>query len=169
MFSSIRSYGKINKLHERSLCLCHNDYTSIQQLMIEISKCLKGISPPIINEIYRRRNIPHTTRNPRDLVSGLPKTVYCGLETIAYKGLQLWQQLPTKIKISSSLLSVKQNVKLSKNTECTCRLCKTHIGGLSFGIHINKTRRANLLYFYYSLLLLIIIIFLLFIIIILTI
>ena len=62
-FSSIRSYRKINKLHERSLRLCHNDYTSsydelsskqdlanfhiinIQQLMIEIFKCLKGISP----------------------------------------------------------------------------------------------------------------------------
>ena len=28
MFSSIRSYRKINKLHERSLRLCHNDYTS---------------------------------------------------------------------------------------------------------------------------------------------
>ena len=64
MFSSIRPYRKINKLHERSLRLCHNDYTSsydellskqdlvnfhvrnIQQLMIEIFKCLKGISPP---------------------------------------------------------------------------------------------------------------------------
>ena len=28
MFSSIRSYRKINKLHERSLRLCHNGYTS---------------------------------------------------------------------------------------------------------------------------------------------
>ena len=60
--------------------------------MIEIFKCLKGISPPIMNEI---RN---TIRNPRDLDSRLPKTVYCGLETIAYKGPQLWQQLPAKMK-----------------------------------------------------------------------
>ena len=28
MFSSIRSYHKINKLHERSLQICQNDYTS---------------------------------------------------------------------------------------------------------------------------------------------
>ena len=70
MFSSIRSCRNINKLHERSLRLCHNDYTSsydeflskqdlvnihvrnIEQLMIEIFKCLKGISPPIINDIF---------------------------------------------------------------------------------------------------------------------
>ena len=116
MFSSIGSYRKINKLHESSLCLCHNDYTSsygellskqdlasihirnIQQLMIEIFKCLKGISPPIMNEIFRLSNIPYTIRNPRDLDSQLPKTVYFGLHTIAYKEPQLWQQLPAKIK-----------------------------------------------------------------------
>ena len=85
MFSSIRSYRKINKLHERSLRLCHNDYTAsydqllskqdlvnihvtnIQQLMIDIFKCLKGISPPIMNDIFRLRNIPCTIRNSRGL------------------------------------------------------------------------------------------------------
>ena len=58
--------------------------------MIEIFKCLKGISPPIMNEIFSLRNIPYTIRNQRDLNS-LPKTVYCALETIAYKEPQLWQ------------------------------------------------------------------------------
>ena len=115
MFSSIRSYRIINKLHERSLRLCHNYYTSSydellskqdlinihirnnQQLMVEIFKCLKGMSPLIMNEIFRLRNIPYTIRSPRELDSRLPKTMYCGLETIAYKGSQLWQQLPAKI------------------------------------------------------------------------
>ena len=70
MFSSNSSHRKIKELlHERSLRLCHNDYNSnydkllseqdsinihirnFQQLMIEIFKCLKGMSPPIMNEI----------------------------------------------------------------------------------------------------------------------
>ena len=73
MFSSIRSS-----------CLCHNDYTSsydeliskqglvkiytrnIQQLMIEIFGCLKGISPPIMNDILSLINITHNIRNLRD-------------------------------------------------------------------------------------------------------
>ena len=100
--------------------------------MIEIFKCLKGISPPIMNDIFRLRNIPYTIRNPRDLDSRLPKTVYCGLETIAYKGPQLWQQLPAKIKKSSSLVSFKQNIKQWKDPKCSCRVCKTYIGGLGF-------------------------------------
>ena len=94
MFSFVRSYRKINKLHEWSLLLCDNGYTSsydellskqdvvnthirnIQQLMTEIFKYLKDISPNIMNEIFRLRNVPYTIRNPR--YSQLPKTVYCG-------------------------------------------------------------------------------------------
>ena len=57
---------------------------NIQQLMIEIFKLLKGISPPIINDIFCKRNISYTIRNPKDLDSQIPKTVYCGLDTIAY-------------------------------------------------------------------------------------
>ena len=44
---------------------------------------------PIMNKIFMLRNIPYTIRNPRDLDIQLPKTVYCGLETMAYKGPQL--------------------------------------------------------------------------------
>ena len=50
-----------------------------------------------MNKIFRLRNIPYTIGNPRDLDSQLPKTLYCGLETIPYKGRQLSQQLPAKI------------------------------------------------------------------------
>ena len=66
--------------------------------MIEIFKCLKGISPTIMNEIFRLRNIPYIIRNPRNLDSRLAKTVYCSLETIACKGPQLWQLLLVKTK-----------------------------------------------------------------------
>ena len=66
--------------------------------MIEIFKCLKGISPPIMNEIFRLKNMPYTIRNPKNLDSRLPKTVCRGLETIACTGLQLWQKLPAKNK-----------------------------------------------------------------------
>ena len=64
-------------------------YKNIQQLMTEIFKCIKGLSPPIINEIFRLKNIPYTVTNPRNFDSQLPKIVYCGLETISNKGPQL--------------------------------------------------------------------------------
>ena len=67
-----------------------------------------------------------------DLDSPLPKAVYYELETIAYKALQLWQQLPAAIKKRSSLVSFKQNIKLGKDPKWSCRVCKTYIGGLGF-------------------------------------
>ena len=87
MFSSIRSYRKINKLHERSLRLCHNikprammnfwaskvklniQIRNIQQLMIGIFKCVKDLSPHIMNAIFILREIPYAIRNPRSIVS----------------------------------------------------------------------------------------------------
>lgn len=114
IFSSIRFHRKINKLHRRSLRLCHNDHTSSyhemlakrglvniriknsQQLMIKIFQFMKGLSPVIMNEIFMLGDIQYTISNPTDLDSQFPKTVYCGLETISYKGPQLWQQLLRK-------------------------------------------------------------------------
>ena len=43
------------------------------KLMIEIFKCLKGLSPHIMNEIFMLRNIPNTIRNSRDLDRQLPQ------------------------------------------------------------------------------------------------
>ena len=45
MFSSIRTYRKINKLHERPLRLCHNDYTSsYDKILSKQDLGIRGIS-----------------------------------------------------------------------------------------------------------------------------
>ena len=164
MFSSIISNKKINKLNKRTLRLCHNDYISsygehlskqdlvnihirnIQQVMIEIFKFLKGISLPIMNEIFRLRNIPYTIRNPRDLDSQLPKTVFCGLETTAYKGPQLWQQLLTKTIKGTSLVNFRQNIKLWKNPTYSCWVSKHKLDDLD---SYKKTCTPKLLFYFY--------------------
>ena len=116
MFTSIRSYRKINKLHERSLGLCQNDYNSsydnllgkqslvnihlrnIQQLMIEISKCLKSLFPSTMNEILNQITLMRYHKKSKESRQSLAKDHVLGLESITYKGPQLWQQLPAKIK-----------------------------------------------------------------------
>ena len=85
-----------------------------------------------MNEIFGLKNMPYTIRNPKNLDSRLPKTVCRGLETIAYAGPQLWQELPAKIKKNRSLVSFKQNIKLWKNCKCSCWVYKKYIGGLGF-------------------------------------
>ena len=86
----------------------------------------------IIKKIFRLRNIPCIIRNPRDLKSLLPKMLYCRLETIAYKGTGLWQQLPAKTKKSSSLVTFMQNIKLWKDPKCSFQICKIYTGRMGF-------------------------------------
>ena len=61
--------------------------------MIEIFKYRKGLTSPIMNEIFMLKN-----------------NTYCEFETITYKGPQLWQKQATREnKKSSSLVSFKQS------------------------------------------------------------
>ena len=115
----IRSYRKVNKLHERFLQLCQNEYNlsyekrfskqdlvnihlrNIHQLMIEIFKSL-GLCPSCTIEIFISRNILYTISNPRDLSSHFPKTVYCRCDTTTSRGPKIWQLLPEEIKNAAS-------------------------------------------------------------------
>lgn len=99
MFISIRSYRKISKLHNRSLQLCHNDYTSTYDELFskhglqyshkkysvindrDFQTYKRSISP-IMNKMLR--NIPYTIRNPRDLDIQLQK--------LCIVDLKLWQK-----------------------------------------------------------------------------
>ena len=150
MFSSRASNNQINKLHERSLNLALDNYTSsygdllrqsdsvpvhiknIQALMIEIYKLLNGLSPPIMNDLFNIREMQYNLRNFRELQSYNVRTVRFGLETISFKGPQLWQQLPEDIKNSDSLNLFKHKIKSWKNPNCPCRACRDFIQGLGF-------------------------------------
>ena len=106
MFCLRASNNKINKIHERALRVCQNDYVStfenllyntnsldihsknIQKLMIEIYKCLNHLSPPIMKNFFTIRENCYNLRNFKDLESGSVKTVNCGLNNILYRGPQ---------------------------------------------------------------------------------
>ena len=101
MFCSRTSNNKINRIHERSLRLIHNNYdvcykellsissdTSIhvrnlRTLMIEVFKYLNGLSPPIMNDIFSTRTVTYHLRNARVLRSHNPRTVKYGTETVS--------------------------------------------------------------------------------------
>ena len=66
--------------------------------MIEVYKYLHGLSPPIMNDMFLRRDTKYNLRNFRELLVEKATTVKYGTETITYKAPQLWQLLPREIK-----------------------------------------------------------------------
>ena len=118
MFCSRKSNNKINQIHERALRLSFNDnhsdfnsllennnettihYRNIQILVTEIYKVINGIAPPIMDSLFRVREVNYNLRNIRTLESSTKKTVKYGLETLSYRSPTLWSLVPPEIKYS---------------------------------------------------------------------
>ena len=129
-FCCRRSNNLINKLQERALRVVYIDYdsslnelleianentihvTNIHILMTEIYKFLNGLSPPIMREIFLKKYCPYSLRNPRSLITNCKSSKKCGIDSIVYKGLQIWQTLPTDLRNSQSLRIFKCNRRL---------------------------------------------------------
>ena len=139
--------NKINKLHERALRVVYKDKSltfeqmlekdgsftihqrNLQKLAIEMYKVKNGLSPDIMANLFTLKE-----RGNGDFVIPQVKTVNRGIETIRYRGPLTWDMVPEDIKNSESLLLFKSRIKDWKPTGCTCRLCKTYIPGLGYGI-----------------------------------
>ena len=117
MFHNRLLNNKINQLHERYLRIIYNDkhsnfeellvkdnsvslhHNNIHTLAIEMYKVVNGMSPEIMNDIFKLRenthyNLRHT---PQFLVDPI-HSVFNGGESASYLGPQIWEQIPFKIK-----------------------------------------------------------------------
>ena len=138
---------KINKLHERALRLVYKDTNltfeqllekdnaftiherNLQKLAVEMYKVKNDLCPKTMKDIFVLK-----TAGKDDFVLPKVNSVNMGKETIRYRGPKTWNIVPEDIKISQSLAEFKMKIKKWKPTECDCRLCKTYIQGLGFGI-----------------------------------
>ena len=116
MFNTRTCNSKINRLQERSLRLildykestfeellksygqndCHTK--NLQTLMTEVYKFNNGLSPPIMNSVFHKRNINYDLRNHRKFHLSHKNTSKYETETVSYKAPQIWQTLTEEIK-----------------------------------------------------------------------
>ena len=150
MFHSRTMNNRINNLHERALRLVYNDsissfqellekdktvtihHRNLQKLVTEIYKVKNGLSPFMMNNIFKEIPNNHHLRNNRTFATYNIRTVNCGTETLTFRGPKTWEILPVSIKEAESLKEFKIKVKTWKPEGCTCRLCKTFIPNLGF-------------------------------------
>ena len=150
MFCSRTSNDMINKIHERALRLILNDHTSdfdtllqnnndtcnrhrnIQALMIEIYKMKNNLNPPIMDNMFERRNNTYNLRNFQEFATKRKRTVKMGLETLNYRSPQLWSILPENLRQINSLVQFKESVRKWVCIDCPCRLCKLYLPNIGF-------------------------------------
>ena len=150
MFHSRRLNNKINNVHEKALSIVYSDYRStfqelldkdasfsvhhrnIETLAIEIYKHIHGLSPAIMEEVFKiNRTLPYNLRTQNDFSSKVPKTVKYGTEAISFLAPKAWALDPEKLKECSCLEAFKSKIRKWK-PDCLCQLCKTYLQHVVF-------------------------------------
>ena len=75
-------------------------------------KVINGISPEIMNEVFKLReetryHLRHTTQFLVDPIH----SVFNGSESASYLGPKIWEQIATEIKNKDSLVGFKKEIK----------------------------------------------------------
>ena len=100
---------------------------NINVLMTEIYNFLNDLSPPTMNDIFQKQENYYSLRNPSSLASKRKYTTAYGIDTIFFRGPQIWQDLPQEIRNYDSLNLFKSNIKRYGTLTCHCKLCKSFI------------------------------------------
>ena len=151
MCHSRTNNSKINMFHERCLRIIYNDKQSsftellnkdssvsihiknIQKLAIEMFKSYQGLSPPIMDNVFKlRTENPYSLRQVSEFCRTIVKTVYHGTKSLSYLGPKIWDILPEKLRNMDNLESFKKEIKIWRPDNCPCRLCKVYIEGVGF-------------------------------------
>ena len=151
MFHSRTNNRKINRLCERCLRIMYDDKQSsfikllekdnsvsihqrnLQILAIEMFKVSNGLSPVLMNDIFKLRG--EQTYNLRKLSQFYrPKvnSVDNGTESVSFLGPKIWDLVPNELKDIGNLAAFKKAIKKWSPEKCPCRLCKNCIRNVGF-------------------------------------
>ena len=118
MFCGKLNSDKLEKLQERALRFVFSDYTRpysdllehvnfqsvsalrIRYLAIEMFKCVHGLNPPYLNELFINKDTPYNLRDNNRLQQPEYQTVRHGFKSFRYYGSKLWDTLPREVKQS---------------------------------------------------------------------
>ena len=70
-------------------------------------------------------------------------------ESISFLGSKIWNIFPDEIKQQTSLNSFKKSFENWKPQDCSCRLCKVYITGVSFPFTVVTTVKRFIVCFFY--------------------
>ena len=130
MFHNRSLNNKINRLHERCLRIIYNNkhsnfeellvkdnsasihHNNIPTLAIEMYKVANGMSPEIINDIFKlRENTHYNLRHSSQFLVDPVHSVFNVSESASCLGPKIWNKYPSKLKILTPLLVLKEKLE----------------------------------------------------------
>ena len=150
MFCGKTQNKEIDRVHKRALRILFNDYTSsleellkkiesmfdpckivigsmlksLQNLMIEIFKCLSYENQSFMWNIFERKELTYNLRSGTLLQLPKAKTTTYSTSSLAFRVSILWNSLPGTIKDSASVDKFKILIKEWKGDNCKYKNCR---------------------------------------------
>ena len=90
------------------------------------------MSPPILSEIFHRRDINYNLQINSDFAKPNVRSVFQESGSSSYLGPKIWDIVPLELKELTSVVGFKKCIKEWKPKNCPCRLCKMYISNLGF-------------------------------------
>ena len=128
VFCGKKNAGKLEKLHERALRFVFRDFTSsytdllrrgnflplsahrIKFLAVEVFKCINGINPPYLNQLFSHSSCTYNLRDAHRVVQPKFNTYTYGYRSFTYYGSKLWNSLPRHVKDTDDIGTFKNNI-----------------------------------------------------------
>ena len=105
---------------------------NLELLAKEIDKFINGLSLSWYSDLFTIHENPYNLKNFQTLYSSNKRTVKFRIETIIYRGPQIWNLVPNCFKATPSFEILKGEIKKWKGDTCSCRICKIHIWQVGF-------------------------------------
>ena len=142
MFCSKEANNEIEKSHKNPLQIIHDDFSSsyddlrmkdnsatihvrnLQFLKTEIFKTIHDENPPFMKEIFVMKESCYNLRSKFRLHVPSASTTKYGLETVSFRGNQVWNVLPNDFKDSDCVSSFKRKIKTWNGLSYKCQICR---------------------------------------------
>ena len=79
--------------------------------MTEIYKIINGVTPPIVNSLFKFHLNQHNLRNFQELLTEKINTVNYGFEAVTHRAPMFWAKLQSEYKLAGSLTAFKSKLK----------------------------------------------------------
>lgn len=142
MYCSKGLHQKIDTVHKRALRAVTRAYDkSYEELLVseavlsthqrnlvtllaEMYKSMSVSHPDIVRDLFSLKESAYWLRNQSLFKLPSTRTIHFGMNSISFRGCQLWNMLPQCFKNSSSVNVFKRAVEPWVKVNCPCTLCK---------------------------------------------
>ena len=132
---------KIEGIQERALRFLTNDSKSsypillkntnqktmllsrLQVMVTEVYKCLNGLNPEPLNELFEIKECSYDLRDPCKVVIPKYNKIAYGRNSFTYYGSHLWNNLPIEYKQGFDYQTFTKMISKWEGPKCSCSLC----------------------------------------------